>query len=144
MSKFSNILKMIKLLEGAEEPIKRKEIAEYLGVSERMVRKYVDDIKEANLGIISTPGKNGGYKIIFQEQKSQEQKSQEQKIKLTLDEYILIKSLLEQNRKEVNKQLEKVLDNEYEDKKDYSPIKRILIRQLTDIQNINNKIKEFL
>ena len=70
MSKFSNILKMIKLLEGAEEPIKRKEIAEYLGVSERMVRKYVDDIKEANLGIISTPGKNGGYQI-HQEQKSQ-------------------------------------------------------------------------
>ena len=64
--------------------------------------------------------------------------------KLTLDEYILIKSLLEENRIDVNKQLEKVLDNEYEDKKDYSPIKRILIRQLTDIQNINNKIKEFL
>lgn len=138
MSKFSNILKMIKLLEGAEEPIKRKEIAEYLGVSERMVRKYVNDIKEAKLGIISTPGKNGGYQI------HQEQKSQEQKIKLTLDEYILIKSLLEENRIDINKQLEKVLDNEYEDKKDYSPIKRILIRQLTDIQNINNKIKEFL
>ena len=138
MSKFSNILKMIKLLEGAEEPIKRKEIAEYLGVSERMVRKYVDDIKEAKLGIISTPGKNGGYKI------QKEQKIQEQKIKLTLDEYILIKSLLEENRIDVNKQLEKVLDNEYEDKKDYSPIKRILIRQLTDIQNINNKIKELL
>lgn len=143
MSKFSNILKMIKLLEGAEEPIKRKEIAEYLGVSERMVRKYVDDIKEAKLGIISTPGKNGGYKI-QQEQRIQEQKIQEQKTKLTLDEYILIKSLLEQNRIDVNKQLEKVLDNEYEDKKDYSPIKRILTRQLTDIQNINNKMKELL
>lgn len=138
MSKFSNILKMIKLLEGAEEPIKRKEIAEYLGVSERMVRKYVDDIKEAKLGIISTPGKNGGYKI------QKEQKIQEKKTKLTLDEYILIKSLLEENRIDVNKQLEKVLDNEYEDKKDYSPIKRILIRQLTDIQNINNKMKELL
>lgn len=66
------------------------------------------------------------------------------KVKLTLDEYILIKSLLEQNKKEVNKQLEKILNDEYKDKKDYSPIKRILIRQLTDIQNINNKIKEFL
>lgn len=148
MSKFSNILKMIKLLEGAKEPIKRKDIAEHLGVSERMVRKYVNDIKEANLGIISTPGKNGGYQIHqeqkSQEKKSQEQKSQEKKIKLTLDEYILIKSLLEQNRIEVNKQIEKISNDEYEDKKDYSPIKRILIRQLTDIQNINNKIKEFL
>lgn len=138
MSKFSNILKMIKLLEGAEEPIKRKDIAEHLGVSERMVRKYVDDIKEANMNIISTPGKNGGYQI------HKEQKSQEKKIKLTIDEYILISSLLEQNRIEANEQLEKVLNDEYQDKKDYSPIKRILTRQLTDIQNINNKIKELL
>ena len=138
MSKFTNILKMIELLEGAIEPIKRKDIAEHLGVSERMVRKYVDDIKGAEINIISTPGKNGGYQI------HQEQKSQEQKTKLTIDEYILINSLLEQNRIEVNQQLEKVLNDEYEDKKDYSTVKKILIRQLTDIQNINNKIKEFL
>lgn len=138
MSKFTNILKMIELLEGAKEPIKRKNIAEHLGVSERMVRKYVDDIKGAEINIISTPGKNGGYQI------HQEQKSQGQKIKLTIDEYIIINSLLEQNRIEVNKQLEKVLNDEYQDKKDYSPVKRMLIRQLTDIQNINNKIKELL
>lgn len=66
------------------------------------------------------------------------------KTKLTLDEYILINSLLEQNRIEVNKQLEKVLNDEQKDKKDYSPVKRILTRQLTDIKNINNKIKELL
>lgn len=81
---------------------------------------------------------------IKKEQKIQEQKIQEKKIKLTLDEYILIKSLLEENKIEVKKQLEKVLDEEHKDKKDYSPIKRILIRQLTDIKNINNKIKEML
>lgn len=81
---------------------------------------------------------------IKKEQKIQEQKIQEKKIKLTLDEYILIKSLLEENKIEVKKQLEKVLDDENKDKKDYSPIKRILIRQLTDIKNINNKIKEML
>lgn len=81
---------------------------------------------------------------IKKEQKIQEQKIQKKKIKLTLDEYILIKSLLEENKIEVKKQLEKVLDDEHKDKKDYSPIKRILIRQLTDIKNINNKIKEML
>lgn len=81
---------------------------------------------------------------IKKKQKIQEQKIQEKKIKLTLDEYILIKSLLEENKIEVKKQLEKVLDDEHKDKKDYSPIKRILIRQLTDIKNINNKIKEML
>lgn len=66
------------------------------------------------------------------------------KTKLTLDEYILINSLLEQNKIEVNKQLEKILNDEKKDKKDYSPIKRILTRQLTDIQNIKNKLKELL
>lgn len=65
-------------------------------------------------------------------------------IKLTLEEYILINSLLEQNRIEVNKQLEKISKDEQQDRKDYSPIKRILTRQLKDIQNINNKIKELL
>lgn len=66
------------------------------------------------------------------------------KIKLTLEEYIIINSLLEENKIEVNKQLEKVLNDEKQDKKDYTATKRILTRQLKDIQNINNKIKEFL
>lgn len=64
--------------------------------------------------------------------------------KLTLEEYIIINSLLEENRIEVNKQLEKVLNDEHQDKKDYNAIKRILKRQLTDIQNIKNKLKELL
>lgn len=66
------------------------------------------------------------------------------KIKLTLEEYIIINSLLEENKIEVNKQIEKVLNDEKQDKKDYTATKRILTRQLKDIQNINNKIKEFL
>lgn len=66
------------------------------------------------------------------------------KIKLTLEEYIIINSLLEENKIEVNKQLEKVLNNEKQDKKDYTATKRILTRQLKDIQNIKNKVKELL
>lgn len=66
------------------------------------------------------------------------------KIKLTLEEYIIINSLLEENKIEVNKQLEKVLNDEKQDKKDYTATKRILTRQLKDIQNIKNKIKELL
>lgn len=66
------------------------------------------------------------------------------KIKLTLEEYIIINSLLEENKIEVNKQLEKVLNDEQQDKKDYTATKRILTRQLKDIQNIKNKIKELL
>lgn len=140
MSKFSQLLKMIKILEGAEKPIKRKDVAEMLEVSPRMVRKYIDDLKESGYNVISTSGRKGGLQI----EGAKEPEQMKKNIKLTLDEYILIKSLLEQNRIEVNQQLEKVLDNEYEDKKDYTPIKRLLIRQLTDIQNINNKIKELL
>lgn len=66
------------------------------------------------------------------------------KIKLTLEEYIIINSLLEENKIEVNKQLEKVLNDEKQDKKDYTATKRILTRQLKDIQNIKNKVKELL
>ena len=66
------------------------------------------------------------------------------KIKLTLEEYIIINSLLEENKIEVNKQLEKVLNDEQQDKKDYTATKRILTRQLKDIQNIKNKVKELL
>ena len=63
MSKFSNILKMINILEGAKEPIKKKDIAKELGVSERMIRKYIEDIEVAGIKIISTPGRYGGIKI---------------------------------------------------------------------------------
>lgn len=62
MSKFSNLLRLITLLKSNKR-IKRKEIAEALGVSERMVRKYITDLQEANITIESVPGPNGGYEL---------------------------------------------------------------------------------
>lgn len=62
MSKFSNLLKLITLLKSNKR-IKRKEIADALGVSERMVRKYISDLQEANITIESIPGPNGGYEL---------------------------------------------------------------------------------
>ena len=63
MSKFSNLLRLITLLKSNKR-IKRKEIADALGVSERMVRKYISDLQEANITIESIPGPNGGYELI--------------------------------------------------------------------------------
>jgi len=62
MSKFSNLLRVITLLKSNKR-IKRKEIADALGVSERMVRKYISDLQEANITIESIPGPNGGYEL---------------------------------------------------------------------------------
>lgn len=62
MSKFSKLLSMIELLKNNGR-MNRKEIAEKLGVSERMVRKYVDDLLEANVNIESFTGPKGGYEI---------------------------------------------------------------------------------
>lgn len=62
MSKFSNIIKMMNLLI-VNERMKRSQLAEELGVSERMIRKYVNDFKEANIEIKSFTGVNGGYEI---------------------------------------------------------------------------------
>ena len=62
MSKFSNLLKLLTLLK-ANDRMKRKDLAEALGVSERMIRKYIDDLVEANINIESISGPSGGYQI---------------------------------------------------------------------------------
>jgi predicted DNA-binding transcriptional regulator YafY len=43
--------------------MKTKEIADALGVSERMVRKYMIDLIEANINIESISGPTGGYEL---------------------------------------------------------------------------------
>lgn len=43
--------------------MKTKEIAEALGVSERMIRKYMDDLYEANVNVLSIPGPTGGFEL---------------------------------------------------------------------------------
>jgi biotin operon repressor len=56
---------MVKILEELEEDkvISIKKLSEALGVGERMIRKYADDIKESGLDIHSKTGPNGGYYI---------------------------------------------------------------------------------
>lgn len=62
MSKFSNLLKLLTLLKSHKR-MKKKEIAQALGVSEMMVRKYISDLQEANINIKSISGPNGGYEL---------------------------------------------------------------------------------
>lgn len=62
MSKFSNLLRLLILLKSKKR-MKTKEIADALGVSERMVRKYMNDFLEANINIESIPGPTGGYEL---------------------------------------------------------------------------------
>ena len=81
MSKFSQLLKMINYLEGKQEPTTRKEIAEYLGVSERMIRKYLDDIKESECyHITSISGAKGGIILTPKEHKSPRAQEPEQTV----------------------------------------------------------------
>lgn len=65
MSKFSQLLKMVKILETVGEGgrIKTKDLAMGLGVSPRMIRKYTIDIKEAGLDFKNKPGPKGGVYI---------------------------------------------------------------------------------
>jgi predicted DNA-binding transcriptional regulator YafY len=63
MSKFSNLLRLLILLKSKKR-MKTKEIASALGVSERMIRKYMNDLAEANVNVESIPGPTGGYELI--------------------------------------------------------------------------------
>ena len=67
MSKFSQLLRMVNLLESLKdgEYLKTEELAIELGVSNRMIRKYLTDIKEAGLPLISVSGRLGGHCIRY-------------------------------------------------------------------------------
>ena len=62
MSKLSNELTMIKLLEQRKYSI--SELSSYLEVSKRMIRIYKNDIEMAGFIIETTYGPNGGYELI--------------------------------------------------------------------------------
>ena len=60
MSKISNILKMIQLLnKGKKYTI--KDLANELEVSERMIRQYKDELEMAGIYITTIKGPYGGY-----------------------------------------------------------------------------------
>lgn len=63
MSKFSNLLKLLMILKSKGR-VKSKELADALGVSERMIRKYISDLYESGIVIESVPGPTGGYELI--------------------------------------------------------------------------------
>ncbi|WP_097027106.1 helix-turn-helix transcriptional regulator [Clostridium peptidivorans] len=60
MSKVANAVKMIILLKSRGK-MKASELANELEVDERMVRRYKDDLEQAQIYIDSIPGKYGGY-----------------------------------------------------------------------------------
>lgn len=61
MARLINALKIMKSIEGTKK--NSKELSLELNISERMIRKYIDDIRKAGIEIISTPGPQGGYEI---------------------------------------------------------------------------------
>ena len=127
---------MIKILEGAEKPIKRKDVAKMLEVSPRMVRKYIDDLKESGYNVISTSGRNGGLQL--EGAKEQERKEQEKmkEIFLTSEERIFLKSLLTLNALDIT---EKLLDIVESNQTSETELK-ILAKQNETINNIFNKL----
>lgn len=132
MSKFSQILKMINYLEGKQEPTTRKEIAEHLGVSDRMIRKYLDDIKESECySITSIPGVKGGIILNPKEQRIQD---------LNKYEKYYLEILLNQNKKEVIQEIEFITGTLPSTQKLYATAKEHLEKQLETIELLKIKL----
>ena len=107
-----------------------------LEVSPRMVRKYIDDLKESGYNVISTSGRNGGLQL--EGAKEQERKEQEKmkEIFLTSEERIFLKSLLTLNALDIT---EKLLDIVESNQTSETELK-ILAKQNETINNIFNKL----
>ncbi|MBQ8999773.1 MAG: HTH domain-containing protein [Clostridium sp.] len=102
MSKFSNLLKMMYLL-NEHGRMNRKELSEHLGVSERMIRKYVEDFKEANVEINSFCGAKGGYEINLDNIDIDKEASYKNTIKNLEKENLRLKEQIENINKILNK-----------------------------------------
>jgi len=64
MSKISNALLMLFYLNNKSTYIQISELADYLEVSDREVRRYRDDLEMAGFYIESKQGRNGGYRLM--------------------------------------------------------------------------------
>lgn len=102
MSKFSNLLKMMYLLNEYGR-MNRRELSEHLGVSERMIRKYVEDFKEANIEINSFSGAKGGYEINLDKIDIDKEASYKKTIKNLEKENLRLKDQLENINKILNR-----------------------------------------
>ena len=64
MSKISNSLLMLFFLNKKLSYTKISELADYLEVSNREVRRYRDDLEMAGFSIESKMGRDGGYRLM--------------------------------------------------------------------------------
>ena len=60
MSQVGNVLRMLVLLKG-NGMMKIKELAQIIGVDERTIRRYKDDLEQARIYVNSKAGRFGGY-----------------------------------------------------------------------------------
>lgn len=100
MSHIENTLKMLfKLKRG--EVIKKKDLAEEFGVSEKQISRYKNSIENL-FTIESIPGPNGGYKMLDSYFPFKEL--------LTKEEIMLLKIHINSSQNSMNKKLEKALE----------------------------------
>ena len=67
MSKVSQELKLLLYLNDKRKrtsPVSIKEIADYLEISDRQARRYIEDLSnDSNFNIVTYKGRNGGYRL---------------------------------------------------------------------------------
>ena len=117
MSKITNALILLELLDSGKK-YSLKELSEELGVSERMVRYYKEQLELAGIMIESYKGPNGGY---FINKKNQFKISYFNKYDLELLENL------------INNGTDDKLENDYNN----------LINRLKAIYEVNKKVSEY-
>jgi len=63
LSKLSNCIQMLILLQSKGCKVKAKDLAEQLEVNDRMIRHYRDELEKAHIFIDTEPGRYGGYAL---------------------------------------------------------------------------------
>ena len=121
MSKITNALILLELLDSGKK-YSLKQLSEELGVSERMIRYYKEQLELAGIIIESYKGPNGGY---FINKKNQFKISYFNKYDIELLENILV--MLKDTK--INKKLEN----------DYTS----LLERLKAIYEVNKKVSEY-
>lgn len=129
MSKFSNLLRLL-IIFKSEGRVKSKDIASALCISERMVRKYINDLLEAGINVQSIPGPTGGYEIIGYDYLLN--------VNLTDEELIAFKIICEESNIENDK-----LKSYLESLEEKLQVQRNLTKEYKDFSNnvfLNSKV----
>lgn len=96
MSKISNVLVMLQLLQNGKK-YSIKELSEKIEVSERMIRKYKEELEYAGIYIETIRGPYGGY-VLNQNIRIPQKPIRKELIKLNNKEYYNILSKCINNR----------------------------------------------